>query len=185
MTSSSELTVTTHGPADLDDYRQILLDVYEEIYRDRLDDPFFSTPRYWERLQGYASRHGFSFTMGMLGTDAVGYALGYTLPAGSGWWRGLNSEAKEEELREDGHRTFALTEIMVREPWRRQGFARQLHDRLLADRKEERATLLVLPDNTPAKAAYASWGWRKLGELKPFEDSPTYDAMIVALPVPS
>ena len=86
------------------------------------------------------------------------------------------------DRKDDGHRTFALTEIMIRGPWRRQGYARHLHDALLRNRKEERATLLVLPDNAPAKAAYAAWGWRKLGELKPFEDSPTYDSMIVSLP---
>lgn len=31
-------------------------------------------------------------------------------------------------------------------------------------------------------AAYRSWGWGKLGELKPFADSPTYDAMMRDLP---
>ena len=42
---------------------------------------------------------------------------------------------------------------------------------------------MVLPDNTPAQAAYVSWGWRKLGNLKPFDDSPTYDAMVLPLPI--
>jgi len=128
MASSPELAVTTHGSAELDEYRQILLDVYEDVYRGRLDDPFFSTPRYWERLQGYASRQGFAFTMGRLGSDPVGYALGYTLPAGSGWWRGLKSDVDQSELNEDGHRTFALNEIMVLGQWRRRGFAHQLYD---------------------------------------------------------
>jgi ribosomal protein S18 acetylase RimI-like enzyme len=183
MASSPELVVTTHASAELDEHRKILLDVYEDVYRERLDDPFFSTPKYWERLQGYASRQGFAFTMGRLGPEPVGYALGYTLPAGSGWWRGLKSDVDPSELNEDGHRTFALNEIMVLEQWRRRGFARRLHDQLLVSRAEKRATLLVLPDNTPAQAAYVSWGWRKLGNLKPFDDSPTYDAMVLPLPI--
>ena len=183
MAASPEFTIMAYGSTDLEGHRDVLLDVYEDVYRDRLDDPFFSSPRYWDRLQGYASRQGFAITMGQLGSDTIGYALGYTLPDGSGWWRGLKADVDEGYLAEDGQRTFALTEIMVREPCRRRGFAHQLHDQLLADRLEKRATLLVLPDNTPAKAAYASWGWRKLGELKPFEDSPTYDAMVVDLPI--
>ncbi|GIE86781.1 GNAT family N-acetyltransferase [Actinoplanes regularis] len=185
MASPAELNVSTLQSPDLEKRRKVLLDVYEEVYRERLGDPFFSTPRYWERLQGYASRQGFAISIGEAGGTPIGYALGYTLPAGSGWWRGLSSDVSKDELHEDGHRTFALTEIMVRESWRRRGFARRLHDELLANRKEDRATLLVLPDNTPATTAYASWGWQKLGELKPFDDSPTYDAMVVSLPIAS
>uniref|UniRef100_UPI001B801CD5 GNAT family N-acetyltransferase n=1 Tax=Actinoplanes subtropicus TaxID=543632 RepID=UPI001B801CD5 len=115
--------------------------------------------------------------------EVVERELGYPLPAGSGWWRGLRSDIDQSELHEDGHRTFALTEIMVLENWRRRGFAHRLHDLLLTDRAEERATLLVLPDNAPAHAAYASWGWRKIGSIKPFDDSPEYDAMILPLPI--
>jgi hypothetical protein len=32
-----------------------------------------------------------------------------------------------------------------------------------------------------AQAAYARWGWRKAGEVKPFPDAPLYDAMILPL----
>lgn len=179
----SELTINAYWSADLKAQRMALSDIYEDVYAERLGDPFFSIARYWDRLLGYASRDGFAIRIGTLATNPIGCALGYALPAGTGWWRGLKSDVEEAELREDGKRTFALTEIMVREPWRRRGYAHELHDSLLAGRTEARATLLVLPDNVPAKAAYASWGWRKLGELKPFDDSPTYDAMLVPLPI--
>jgi hypothetical protein len=52
---------------------------------------------------------------------------------------------------------------------------------LTQGRAEERATLLVLPDNVPARSAYLSWGWYKLGELQPFADAPVYDAMMLEL----
>jgi hypothetical protein len=35
---------------------------------------------------------------------------------------------------------------------------------------------------TPARRAYLSWGWRKIGELRPFDDAPVYDAMVRRLP---
>jgi hypothetical protein len=57
-------------------------------------------------------------------------------------------------------------------------YARALHDALLADRPERRATLLVDPNNTPARSAYLSWGWTQLGTLQPFADARVYDAMV-------
>jgi ribosomal protein S18 acetylase RimI-like enzyme len=65
---------------------------------------------------------------------------------------------------EDGRRTFAVNEIMVCPEWQRQGVARSVHPELLSGRPEQRATLLVEPDNVPAQAAYASWGWRKVAD---------------------
>ncbi len=183
MVSAPELTVEHFGASGMHEQREPLLKVYAEVYSDRLDDPFFSLPRYWERLEGYASRDGFSLGTGRLGGELIGYALGYTLPAGSRWWSGLRGEVDPKLLVEDGHRTFALTEIMVRERWRRRGHARALHDALLSGRQEERATLLVLPDNVPARTAYLAWGWYKLGELQPFDDAPVYDAMVRELPL--
>lgn len=182
MTSPAEtLRVTTHGAAEFEELREPLLDVYAEIYAHELEDPFYTVPRYWERLTAYATRAGFTITMGHLGPEVIGYALGFTLPETSRWWRGLLDDVDPALLVETGTRTFAIAEIMVREPRRRRGYARALHGALLSDRPEERATLLVDPVNTAARAAYDSWGWRRLGGLKPFDDSPTYDAMVLDL----
>jgi GNAT superfamily N-acetyltransferase len=177
------LDIARYGADGLQKERDALLAVYAEVYAPRLDDPFFSLPRYWERLEAYGARDGFALVTGRLDGDLIGYALGYTLPAGSGWWRGLRGDVDPAQLHEDGTRTFALTEIMVREGWRRRGYARTIHDALLAGRQEERATLLVLPDNVPARSAYAAWGWYKLGQLQPFDDAPVYEAMVRELPV--
>ncbi len=179
MTSAvPALAIARYGAEGLQKERDALLAVYAEIYAARLDDPFFSLPRYWERLEAYGKRDGFALVTGRLDGDLIGYALGYTLPAGSGWWRGLRGDVDPAQLQEDGTRTFALTEIMVREGWRRRGYARTLHDALLAGRQEERATLLVLPDNVEARGAYLAWGWYQLGELQPFDDAPVYAAMV-------
>jgi ribosomal protein S18 acetylase RimI-like enzyme len=108
----------------------------------------------------------------------IGYALGYPLPAGSRWWSGFKGEVDQDLLIETGHRTFAIDELMVRPRWRRRGYARALHDELLRNRPEDRATLFVRPGNIPARAAYLSWGWCKIGELRPFDDAPVFDAMV-------
>jgi GNAT superfamily N-acetyltransferase len=178
MRTAAELDVASYGPAGLHEHREPLLAVYAEVYADRLGDPFFSLPRYWERLEGYAARDGFALVTGCIAEEMIGYTLGFTLPAGSRWWSGLVRPLDPAFTEEDGQRTFALTEIMVRERWRRQGHARTLHDALLHDRHEQRATLLVLPDNRPARSAYLAWDWRKMGEIKPFADAPVYDSMV-------
>jgi ribosomal protein S18 acetylase RimI-like enzyme len=180
-TAVPELAIACFDASGLQQERKALVAVYAEVYAKRLDDPFFSLPRYWERLAAYGARDGFTLVTGRRDGDLIGYALGYTLPAASGWWRGLHTDVDPAVLEEDGRRTFALTEIMVREHWRRRGYARALHDALLAGRQEERATLLVLPDNVPAHRAYLAWGWYKLGELQPFDDAPVYEAMVKEL----
>jgi GNAT superfamily N-acetyltransferase len=162
-------------------YRDELLAVYAEVYADKLNNPFFSPQRYWERLEAYASRDGYSLVLGRLGGELIGYAMGFTLPAGSSWWQGLHTEADPALLVEDGRRTFALTYMMVRAPWRRRGYARALHDALLKNRAEKRAALLVLPDNIPARTAYRAWGWYQIGDLQPFPDAPVYEAMVLDL----
>ena len=131
--------------------REELLAVYAEIYADSLSDPFFSVPRYWERLEAYASRAGFSLVLGRLGGELVGYALGCVLPPNTGWWNGLRGDIPADVIAENGHRS------------------------------EERATPLVEPDNVPARRAHLSWGRTKLADLQPFADAPVYEAMLLDL----
>ncbi len=85
---------------------------------------------------------------------------------------------------EDGTRTVASREIMVREDLTGQGLAHRLHDELLGKRRECRATLLVEPDNTTAHRAYTRWGWSKVAELRPdWPDAPLWDVLIRPLPL--
>ena len=56
--------------------------------------------------------------------------------------------------------------MLVRAPWRRQGIGAALHDLVLRDRPEERATLTVPPAAAPAQAAFRAWGWRKVARTR-------------------
>jgi len=83
---------------------------------------------------------------------------------------------------EHPNRTFALVELLVRAPWRRQHVAASIHRRLLADRIEERATLTVLPAAEAAHAAYRAWGWQKVAQKRnPLPGSPLFDVMLKPL----
>lgn len=72
---------------------------------------------------------------------------------------------------------------MVRASFTGRGIARALHDQLLRERSEARATLLVRPGNTTAYRAYLRWGWTKATELRPpWPDAPLFDVLILPLP---
>ncbi|MDQ1654310.1 MAG: hypothetical protein QOI35_3510 [Cryptosporangiaceae bacterium] len=158
-----------------------LVCAYAEIYAHKADDPFFSVERFSERFMTHTSRPGYELVTAWSENVLLGYAYGVPLPADTGWWDGLLDPAPQEQIRESGNRTFALNEIMVRANWRRRGIARQLHSELMNDRPEERATLLVEAENTPARSAYLQWGWLTIGRLQPFPDAPVYDAMMLDL----
>jgi GNAT superfamily N-acetyltransferase len=179
-TQTQGLEIAHHTGIDLPSAMPELIRLYAEIYADQLSDPFFSVDRYRERLESLASRgDGSAFVMGYLDGDLIGYALGNRTMPNSKRWAGLLTAVDPELLVEDGSRTFVINEIMVVERARRHGYAQALHTALLVGRSERRATLLVLPDNEPAKAAYRAWGYRKIGDLHPFSDAPIYESMIL------
>ncbi|MGI5349224.1 GNAT family N-acetyltransferase [Streptomyces sp. CA-250714] len=115
------------------------------------------------------------------GHEPVGMAYGYPLGPDTGWWGRLIDPVSEEMRREDGHRTFGLMELAVRGPWRRQGIARRLHDALLDGVEAERVLLNVHPGSEGAAAAYRAWGYRKVGEARPWEGAEVHDVMMLAL----
>lgn len=178
---NGELTLEVTDAEGLHRHHEPLMDVYRDAYADKLSHVFFTEERMWERLEAYASRPGFTLVMAYWDGVLVGYALGNTFVAGSRWGQGMITEVEPGLLAEDGQRTFGFNYIMVRQAYRRRGIAKALHDALIATRHEHRACLLVLPDNVAARDAYLAWGWYKIGDLRPFDDAPTYDAMLLDL----
>ena len=158
-----------------------VLPLYEASHPEVLGNPFYSAERFAERVRGYMKAPGFELVVAEVAGAPRGLALGYALHEGARWWRGLTTPLDPETIAETGDRTFALCELMVHPEWQRRGIAQALLDELLGHRPEDRATVLVREDNTPAQRAYAKWGWRKLGKLQPFPDSPRYDALVLDL----
>lgn len=126
---------------------------------------------------------GFTLVTAWHGQYLVGYASGLPLRPATSWWRGLTAPLPEEVTTEHPGRTFAVTELLVRASWRRQGIGRELHELLLAGRKEERATLTVGPAASAAQAACRAWGWRKLARTRGDDDgAPVLDLLVLDLP---
>ncbi|MFI0815099.1 GNAT family N-acetyltransferase [Streptomyces sp. NPDC021098] len=161
-----------------------LLPAYEEVYA---EPPYCEGPsdvaEFIERFRLQARRPGFRLVLAREGNEVVGFTFGYLLPADTGWWDGLVEAVPENFTDETGERTFAIIELAVRKPWRRQGVAAELHSRLLSDLSAERVTLTMRPEPeaAPAQSAYAAWGYRTVGRSRPWDEAPLYDTMVLDL----
>ena len=116
--------------------------------------------RVWRRQPGFAlaeARHG-----GYL----VGYAMGMPLRPATSWWKDVTSPLPTGLTEEHPGRTFAVTALLVRAAWRRQGIGTGLHRLLLSGRPEERATLTAAPQATAAQRALRAWGWTKVARTR-------------------
>jgi GNAT superfamily N-acetyltransferase len=174
------LTLSYYRREHLPQIRPVLVDVYGEVYgHNAAQDPFHSVERFEERLSGHASGSSWACVIGDINGETVGYAYG-RLDSTREWREVLNPT--EPDVREYGEQgTFGLCEIMVRTPWRGKGIARGIHDELMRLRTEARSSLLVDNDHPKVRALYQSWGYRKVGQMQPFDDSPRYDAMVLSL----
>ena len=155
-----------------------LQDGHREVYGGADQEAWFAGRlRVWRRQPGFVlaeARHG---------DYLVGFAAGMPLRPSTSWWQYLTAPLPAEVTTEYPGRTFALTELLVRAPWRRQGAAGSLHDLILDGRPEERATLTVLPGATAAQKAFRTWGWTRIARTRgPQDGSPVLDVLVIALP---
>ncbi len=114
----------------------------------------------WRRQPGFVlaeARHG-----GYL----VGYACGMPLRPSTDWWRDVTAPLPATITDEHPGRTFALTQLLVRSSWRRQGIATELLGLILNGRAEERAAIKLPPTAAAAQAAFRNWGWTKVARAR-------------------
>ncbi|WP_067690495.1 GNAT family N-acetyltransferase [Nocardia jejuensis] len=171
--------------------RETVEDVFRRSYVEAIDagDPFEAPAEFMHRFDAYTSpaRAGdFELVFAYLDGTAVGQTWGWPLMPDTVWWRLSHLDATGIDLaaftHETGDRTFALSEIMVCDKYSGRGIARALHDELLDGRGEQRATLLVDPNNSRAYARYSRWGWRQVGTMRPdWADAPTFDVLVRSL----
>lgn len=158
--------------------------LHAEVYA---DPPYGLTGQdaavFADRFRVQRRQPGFALAEARSGDYLVGYAYGMPLRPSTSWWRNLTAAAPDDVTTEHPGRTFALVELLVRAPWRRQGIGRDLHDLILSQRLEERATLIVGPAATSAQNAFQQWGWRKVARTRdPWPGLPLADVLIMTLP---
>lgn len=164
---------------DLDSLRPVLLDVYIEVYADRLADPFFSAERFIHRLDNQITAPKWEAVVGYHEDQPVGYAYGASLRPSTTLWQNMDPVPSDSFIAESAGRTFFMFELMLRAPWRKRGLSKLLHDTLVSARPETRVALTVEHDHPRVRALYESWGYINIGSDKPTGDAPLYDVMVL------
>ncbi|MEV8626183.1 GNAT family N-acetyltransferase [Streptomyces sp. NPDC051079] len=167
-------TLRRYGHRQAAEIRQVLLDVHTDAYADETDD-FHDQERFAWFVDHWSGLPGFDCVIAYDGDEPVGYAYGAPAVHGREWWREYLSPAPETAS------TFSLSELMVRPKWRATGLSARLHTELVGRRREPLAVLLVDTTHSRVQALYASWGYAKVGERRPFADSPLYAVMVRGL----
>jgi GNAT superfamily N-acetyltransferase len=175
--SGPGVTFELIGGAQAASHEDELLALRAEVYGRDGEPEAARRLRVWRRQPGFVlaeARHG-----GYL----VGYASGMPLRPSTSWWKELTTPLPAADVAERPGRTFALTELLVRAAWRRQGIGRSLYHLIIDARREERATLTVPPGATAANSAFRNWGWRRVGRSRgPDPGTPVLDVLVMALP---
>lgn len=162
---------------DLEYVRPVLVELYQECYAAGRDLPFYTREHFLERLTDHAGP-GWEAVVGYSQGRPIGYSYGCPLPADTVWWDQAQPELPPDLTAEDGGRTFAVLQLMVRTDWRGTGLARRLHNSLVGGRREKRLTLLVEDGHEKVGALYEQWGYAAAAHTQPYSDGPVYKLML-------
>lgn len=172
-----DLVFTVHGPTTATEQLEVVVDLYQAAFEkppSEMEQGVGWLTQAWPRR---TSTSGFRLVIASLNGAPVGAIYGHQI--GESWWEsavGIPAGLTKEWP----GRTVAFIDMMVHPDWQRHGVARRMHALQLADRAEERATLLVNPANTKARAAYVKWGYEQVGTIEPVAfPGKSYDAMLL------
>jgi GNAT superfamily N-acetyltransferase len=142
---------------------------------------FYSEERFRSRvLEGYAVSPGFATVSAEVGGNLVGFVTAANIGPQGSWWKDATTSL-DIDTTEDGHRTVAIFDLVVRKDHRRRGVAFLLHKELLAPRTNERATLLSSEPQQPAYSIWLKWGYEVIGRSKPDPNGPELDIFLKSL----
>ncbi|MGW8989115.1 N-acetyltransferase family protein [Streptomyces zhihengii] len=173
MTTVIDLRYFGHGNLP-EGFKQMLIEVHADSYADAMDDEF--NQRFPWFVDHWSEMGGFTCVVAFDGDEPTGFAYGAPLQPGREWWRSTEFEPNNGYTS-----TYAVSEVMVRPQWRKQGVSDRLHEALLQERSEDLAVLLVDVTHPQVQKLYETWGYEKAGEQRPFADSPLYAVMVKRL----
>jgi GNAT superfamily N-acetyltransferase len=185
MPPTGDLRLTHHTSSEAAKLMDELCEVYADAYGAVPgEDTQEKSSDFRERARAAQEGVNYSLVTARIGDQLVGFAFGYSLRLGRGWWDGLKPEPSEGFTLETGSRTVVLSEIEVRRAWQGIGIGRMVHDAFLSQRTEERATLASNPKATDTHALYERWGWRRVGIVPGTSGAYYREYVLFTLPLP-
>ncbi len=110
----ADLTLNHLDGAEASNVFEQVFRIYALVYADPL---YSQTDADRAEFVTRAARHfkqpGFDLTCAWMGDQMIGFAYGFAIQPGSGWWDGIEPSQTEAFLRETGGRTFAVIELAV------------------------------------------------------------------------
>lgn len=165
----TDCTLARYGRADLPAIRQILLDVHADAHAAEMDGPFHQTEKFAWFVDHWGARPSFDCVIAFDTGQPSGFAYGATASLGRETWRGHLSPTPAPGT------TFACPNSWSAPS----GAAPAPPDDSttpssdLGPHPEQLTTLLVDTIRPRVQALYETWGYRKIGERRPFPDSPS------------
>ncbi|MFJ7422747.1 GNAT family N-acetyltransferase [Streptomyces uncialis] len=156
--------------ADAGTIRQTLIDIHAALPETDLRDEF--TARFPWFVDHWSSAPDFTCVIAYDGDEPAGFVYGAPLSSGREWWRGHTDPPTANTS------TYGVSELAVGARWRKTGLSARLHTALLDGRPETLAVLLVDVEHPKVQGVYESWGYKKVGEHRPFADAPLLAVML-------
>ncbi|MYS17341.1 GNAT family N-acetyltransferase [Streptomyces sp. SID4982] len=169
------LDIRHFGTEDLTEIRRTIIDLHAAATGPDRDDDFKKKFPWF--VDHWGGKEGYVCVIAYDDETPVGFAYGAPLDEGREWWREYVREVPEK------HRTFAFSELAVHPSKRKQGVSDMLTRALFENRPEDLAVLLVDVTHPRVQSLYERWGFKKVGERRPFPDSPVYAVMLAELPL--
>lgn len=173
----SDLLLQSHDGSDAAEVLDNLAEIYSAEYAEEpyAGNPVYTRKAFIDRTERQVHQDGFTLLMGCVDGEPTGYAFGYTYAPGK-WLPGQCTPPPPQDIVQSAK--FFVVELIVRRPFRRRGYARQLMDSLLRDRTEPFATLCVHP-KAAARIIYPRWGWHEVCKMS--GGTVTFDIMVKPL----
>jgi GNAT superfamily N-acetyltransferase len=161
--------------------REDLADLYVESVRTRSGEEYRGREAFLRRLTGDIRRPGFALLVAE-DTGFAGCVFGFPVGREGTWWKGFCGPLPRNvgQLTASGH-AFAITDTVVHPHARGQDIARRLQERLLADHHSSLGATLVDQDDVVSLAAFRSWGWRDIGEVRRSGDRTVLLALVLSV----
>ncbi|MGA4840514.1 hypothetical protein [Streptomyces sp. G45] len=161
--------------------REDLADLYVESSDAATGETYRRREDFLRRLADSVRRPGFSMLLAET-TTLAGCAFGFPIARDGTWWLGFEGDLPKsvEQLTSSGH-AFAVTEIVVHPHERTAGLARLLQTRLLADHHASLGATLVDQADRTVHAAFQTWGWEDIGQVRRPSDPAVLRALVLPL----